>query len=385
MAIGVNELRTGFTDTAIQKRVITDMIELVDWTEVPLLKYFGLDNHLRFKFVNWPHRKYEWQEDELNPELDLINGAINSSVTTIAVDNGAYFRPGHMAKIGTEHVRVTAVSGNNLTVVRGYSGTTAASHSDNDPIEILYTAMEEGADVQNEYTTKVDGYYNIRQIFSGGLKVSGSQQAFSDYGITDTKGYHLAKLIGGEKVGTKWRSGAVMKQFEKTFWNGVRFQASTNAAADTMGGYEQFVTTNVTDAGGTRLSRKIIEDLVQDCHDNNGNPNTIICGTFQKRVISQMFEGIVRTDRTETQGGQVISTLVTDFGDLDVITHRRFPANKIYVLNKEDMGWCTLRPFDTKELETQGDYTNVFYVGEYGFALCAQMHHGYIHNLATTW
>lgn len=385
MATGVNEMRTGYTDTTIQRRVITDMIKLVDWREAPFLKLFGLANEGRFNFVNWPHRKYEWLEDELGPDEDLLNGALTSGATTVTVDNGDYFREGMIARINDEHVRVSSVSGNDLTVVRGYSGTTAAAHSDDDTIHILYTAMKEGDEAVNEYTTNVDAYYNMRQIFSGSLRVSGSQQAFLDYGITDTKGYHLAKLIGGNKVGSKWRGGTVPQRMEKTLWEGKRYQASTNSEADTMGGFEEFVTSNVTDAAGDPLSRRMIEDLIESCHRADGSPDTILVGTFQKRVITQMFDGIIRTDRSEEQGGHVISTIVTDFGDLDVVTHKRFPQDKMYICNKADMGWCTIRPFDTKELPVTGDYERVFYRGEYGFALCAEMHQALAKNLKTTW
>lgn len=49
-----------------------------------------------------------------------------ASVTTLAVTNGADFEAGNTILVGTEQMYVTLVTGNNLTVVRGVNGTTAA-------------------------------------------------------------------------------------------------------------------------------------------------------------------------------------------------------------------------------------------------------------------
>ena len=385
MATGINDTRTGFTDATIQKRAVTDMIKLIDWRDAPLLKLLGVDNEKNFQFVNFPQRVYEWLEDELPPQTGQLNEALDNSETAVDVDQGELYRVGHVIRVESEQMYVSAVAADTLTVTRGYAGTTADTHADNTPVNILFNAMPESADGENEYSTNADMYSNVRQIMSGTFKVSGSQQNTSDYGISDTKAYHMEKLLGGGKVGEKYRAGVVPQQLENTFWEGVYYKATTNATADQMGGFKHFVTTNVTDASSARLSRTMIEDEMQNCHDNNGMPDCILVGTFQKRVISQMFEGPVRTDRSEEQGGNVITTITTDFGDLDVICHRRFPNDEAFIFNKADMGWVTHRPFDTRELETQGDYEKVFYLGEYGFALCAEKHQARIHTLKTTW
>lgn len=59
---------------------------------------------------------------------------INDTATTITVANGAAIgsSPGeYLIKIDSEWMLVTNVSGNNLTVIRGHGGTTAASHAGN--------------------------------------------------------------------------------------------------------------------------------------------------------------------------------------------------------------------------------------------------------------
>jgi hypothetical protein len=59
-----------------------------------------------------------------------LNGAINASVTSITVTSGSLFSAGHLLKIDSEYLRITAVSGTTLTVTRGANGSTAAAHDD---------------------------------------------------------------------------------------------------------------------------------------------------------------------------------------------------------------------------------------------------------------
>jgi len=58
-----------------------------------------------------------------------LASAVNSSTTTIPVDDGSDFVAGQNIKIQSEEMHITSISGNNLTVVRGVNGTSAASHS----------------------------------------------------------------------------------------------------------------------------------------------------------------------------------------------------------------------------------------------------------------
>lgn len=62
---------------------------------------------------------------------DQLNGAVDNAVTTWVVDTGTKFKAGDYVQAEAEIAEVTAVAGNNLTVVRGRFGTTAAAHADN--------------------------------------------------------------------------------------------------------------------------------------------------------------------------------------------------------------------------------------------------------------
>ena len=74
-----------------------------------------------------------WGGEQVGPLTTTLNGAINSSTTTIVLaDVGSFPSTGtNFILIGTEEISYTGISGNTLTgVTRGVRNTTAASHSD---------------------------------------------------------------------------------------------------------------------------------------------------------------------------------------------------------------------------------------------------------------
>jgi hypothetical protein len=89
---------------------------------------------------------FGWQ----NTTTDLgvtLNGAINSSTTAITLSAGSSsISEGNTILIGTEQMYVEAVSGVNITVVRGIHGTTAASQSDGASID-YYTYPDDVVEI----------------------------------------------------------------------------------------------------------------------------------------------------------------------------------------------------------------------------------------------
>ncbi len=66
---------------------------------------------------------------------DTLNGGINNSVTALTVTTGTPPSTPFLIIIGTEQIKVTTASGTSFSViVRGYNGTTAASHSNGDTV-----------------------------------------------------------------------------------------------------------------------------------------------------------------------------------------------------------------------------------------------------------
>lgn len=153
-----------------------------------------------------------------------------------------------------------------------------------------------------------------------------------------------------------------------------------------MGGFEYFVTTNVDSNSGTarNLTQALLEDNLQTIWEAGGMPNVIICNAYQKRVISSFYAGSVRREENDRTGGVVIDKIETEFGNYDVMMNRRMPTNKLYICQRDKVGWVTLRPWFVKPLAEDGDYTKKEIVGEYGFVVINESAHGVVKDLATS-
>lgn len=100
----------------------------------------------------------------------LIASAANNSATSITVDKGAVVEPSSviMNTKTNEYMFVSAVSGNTLTVVRGFAESTAAAVTQNDELLYLGTAKKEGSLAPNPKYRRGVPRMNYSQIFRNG-------------------------------------------------------------------------------------------------------------------------------------------------------------------------------------------------------------------------
>jgi hypothetical protein len=118
----------------------------------------------------------------------LIASAANNSATSITVDKGAVVEPSSviMNTKTNEYMFVSSVSGNTLTVVRGFAESTAAAVTQNDELLYLGTAKKEGSLAPNPKYRRGVPRMNYSQIFRNG------------WGTTRTAEY--IKFITGNKA-----------------------------------------------------------------------------------------------------------------------------------------------------------------------------------------
>lgn len=118
----------------------------------------------------------------------LIASAAANTATSITVDKGAVVEPSSviMNTKTNEYMFVSAVSGNTLTVVRGFAESTAATVTQNDELLYLGTAKKEGSLAPNPKYRRGVPRMNYSQIFRNG------------WGTTRTA-EHI-KFITGNKV-----------------------------------------------------------------------------------------------------------------------------------------------------------------------------------------
>lgn len=387
-----------YDDTVTTRRTIANLVNFIDPLDVPCISYFGTSNQSRFNMLDWPNHKYAWLEDTLRTRTATVNGTISGTTAALVVasGHGIRFKPGDVWEAASGDLFwVDSISTDTLTVIPnwaaangGSQGTWTANVTDATTLTYKYSARLEGDDSDPSFWTTPAEVYNQSQIMHAELRISGSEdKATTRYGITNSLDYQLKKLLGGAGAGNgkRGRAGDLMIDLENTFFSGQRV-ARTSTAAGAMGGFPYFVTTNVDSNGGTAraLTQPLLENTLQTIWEAGGMPDVIICNAFQKRVISSFYTGAVRTERSEKLGGSVINSIETEFGTYELLLNRRADTDKIFIAQKDKVGWVTLRDWAIKPLAESGDYTKKEIVGEFGFVVVNEEAHGIIEDLTTS-
>lgn len=374
--------RTSYTDSTPNARGIADAVFMIDWTEAPLLNIFGFSskNVSKFQLVNFPSTKIEWLEDTMSPYTATVNEALDNSETgvDVATDQGAYFRQGDIVSVDSEYMLVTSVSGDTLTVTRGYGSTTAASHSDQATMTLLTRAMPEGADATTGHTTVTIAPYNYSQIISEAAKATKTAIAIKKYGIEDELDYQVGKLFANNG-----QAGKLAQFLQRTFYYGKRVLRSASAYGS-MGGFQAFVTTNVTNLASASLQKSDIHTKIRQIRDAGGKCTHLITGSWGIEKITGMYEGMIRMTTDEDRGGSQITKVLTPHGEVEVVYDWMCPAGYAYFVDADKIGWLPVREFQMGKIAEQGDYFLTDVVGEYTLALANEESHGLIYGFSTS-
>ncbi len=371
--------RHSYSNTLALKRSVTDRILLTDPNEIVAISVLGLNNETKFNFVNMPGQKYEWLQDTYRDLTDTLNDAdwdTDPAAVAMTVTTGAIFEVGDVIQIDSELVNVTAISGNDLTVVRAFSGSTGATHDTDTNINIRYRARIEGAAASASTMTEVTSGVNYSMIFQKTIEVSRTAGLMPYYGMADPVGYQIQKGVDEQ-----------MQALNRAVYRSTGVgEVGSATVARSMGGLQGFITSNTTAASSAALTEKMIQDELQNAWTGNGTPDVLFAGAWAKRKIADFFGGYVRTERSESVGGIEISSIQSPLGNtINVVVDRDCQADVVYLVDTSLAGYITIDPLFTEELGKTAD--TAFYgqiVGEYGFVLAQEAAHAYVSGFSTS-
>ena len=291
--------------------------------------------------------EFSWVEDALAARFDAIdNGAgYNTSATSIVVDNGAYFEAQDLVKNTRtgEVFRVTAISTNTLTVVRGVGNSgTGVAMNDNDELLIIGAAQPEGDTSRTARSSNPVKKTNYTQIFRTPFE-STETLRHSDTFTAPTDWARQASHAGIEHA----------KDIEYALWLGKADEnTSGSQPRRTTGGALSFITTNITDAGGTLTEAEFFGAFSGAFRYGNQGVKTAFASRLAVDVLNGFPRGkleVVQGDHDSTFGLNVMK-YVSPHGTLNVVTHNLFEGSKyggyIAIL---DMGNVKKRPLANSE------------------------------------
>lgn len=351
------------------KESVVDEFLLLNPLQTPMLSLVGFGQSVS----NVTH---SWFEDEMFAQESIATKAAAENATSITVENAEAFRPAQVVRAGEELILVAAVKGNELTVVRGYAGTTAAAIMDGDTIEVMFVEGTEGAKARDGRYKPRTRKENVTQIFDETVELSGTAIAVAQHAVNDEY----------EKEKQKKQLELALA-LEKAVINGVKYE---NGNVRMMRGIRSFIETNIIDAEGEGIEDDHLIEAFRKIFEAGGMESggnfKIVVGATQKIAISKFGNAQIRLDRLDNGRGQVVDHYISDFGAAEIVLNNNMPAGEVLVI---DANRISIRPLQTREfaheyMGKEGDYMKGQIVGEYTLEMLQEAAHAKIKGLSTS-
>jgi hypothetical protein len=362
---------------------VGDVVGIVSPYETPLLDHLG--DPLRPATSTY----HEWLEDELLPNTDTIDDADWSDATTdttFGVDHADRFRVGDQLRPDNsgELLLVTTVDtgAGTVTVVRGYGGTTPEALADGQVLHILGNAALEGDDSPSARFTNRVRKGNWTQIFTAGVRVSGSDLAVRKVAVADELDYQRQE-----------RLREMLRDLESTVINGTAPAANPQGNASvrrTMRGIIPSIASNRFEPNvdgfpaNSQLAEAQLNQAMRTIWETSSSRiDTIVVNGFQKRRLNSFMLSARSYGPKDTAYRELVNMYESDFGVCRVVLSRAVPADSVLLLDSSRVDVLPLagRSFHYKPLAVTGDYEAGEVIGEYTLELRNESAHGLITGL----
>ncbi len=233
---------------------------------------------------------------------------------------------------------------------------------------------------------------NVCQIMSRAVAVTASQQAIKIYGKTSQMAHQMARRtkelkrsVEGALLGNQARNNGAAGTARATGTMGTWLD--TNTSFDAAGADPVTVgSTARTDSAASRaLTATLINDVMQSCFTEGGEPDRLMVGPFNKTVVSTLTgRSIAREMIDSNTAGSNVTVFATDFGDLQVMPSRFQRERDAWLIDPEYAKVAYLRNFQVSDLGKTADAQTKYVVVEMGLEVTQEAAHGGIFDLTTS-
>lgn len=257
--------------------------------------------------TGWP--EFKALEDDVLPRFDAVVGA-GGTATTFNVATGTKFRPGDIiiATRTGEQMRVESIATNALTTTRG---ATPVALVDADEILIAGSAQPEGDLSRIPVSANPSTVVNYTQILRRSWELTGTAYASENETAPQDWDYQAAK------VGIEHK-----RDLERTLLFGVpsKVTASNGQPMRTTGGLLYWIKSNQMDAGGG-FSEDEFNTFSRTLFRYGAKRKVLMGSPLATSVLNTFPQSKVRIAQTERKYGISITTFVSAFGELGLVTN----------------------------------------------------------------
>ncbi len=320
--------------------------------------------------------KHEWLNDVLKP-LELSYTAYTQATGVFTVASSSGWNVGDIVRVKGDSAvfKITATTSTSITV-EFVASNGSATDAIGDIATTAGTLVFDSHPVVENSTAGVDLFsqsgseHNFTQIFRGEVNLSNTALAVRQYGNENQMNVQLERALT-----------LVKNHINRSALFGVRAESATSADVRTAGGLYFYGTQtgcNKVDATvsstANPLSIKIVNDAAQAVLNAGGEPNLILCGNGQARVISQILRSqISYTPQDGTRGNFVNRMMVESNGAImEVMVDPALDAmdSDVWVMDSRGLGigYLNGRALKSEPISTPGtDGTKEMLIGELTF------------------
>lgn len=237
--------------------------------------------------------KMGWLDMRVDATSSETTAAALAAATTVSVADGTKFRAGMTVspKGSDEVLLVTAVSGNDLTVTRGFGGTTAADIASGTELTIDSVGREENSLAQNDGIFQPDPVENFFQTMDTAVEFSRRALATIQFGNTNDLAFQVSERIRQltiqmDRALVRGRKAtAIIGGETVTYTGGLRYYLDQTGAINTDG------------AGALTLDK--INAINAEIVSRGGTANTIAVGIKQARALSALVAANYNSQRLQ--------------------------------------------------------------------------------------
>jgi len=283
-----NEQTSGVLASALNDKVINEAFEIARSNRTGILQVVGMGD---------PRQAYDgykmgWLDFRIDATSSATTAQALAAATTISVTDGSKFRAGMtLSPEGSEEVvLVTAVSANDLTVVRGFGGTTAADIASGTVLTIDSVGREENSLAQNDGIFQPDNVENFFQTMDTAIEFSRRALSTLQFGNTNDLSFQVAERIRQltiqmDRALVRGRKGvATIGGNDVSYTGGLRYFLDQSGA-------------HKVDNSAAALTIDAINDLNEEVVARGGTTNTIAVGLKQARKLSALVSANYSSQR----------------------------------------------------------------------------------------
>lgn len=293
----MSEITSGALAQALNAKIIQEQFDIVRPDINGLLALASFGEPVRPEAGN----KITWLDMSVGADTLLTDGAATNTATTITVTDGSKARSGMLLQFSGEFIVVTAVSGNDLTVLRGQGGSTAVAIPDASVLSVESVSREENSLTETDGIYQPEDVENLFQTMDTAVEMSRRALATLQHGNTNDLTFQVNERV---------RQLAI--QMNKALIRGRKMEVTiagkVHSYTGGLGYYLDQAGALSVDHLGATLTLEAINALQAEIKARGGMVDSLVVGIRLARKLQQEVNA--------NYGSQRLSDFVADEGGL---------------------------------------------------------------------